>query len=48
MPYMPEKTDVYALGVLMVRVASLKEEFIGLDSITVSYPNLAEIANEML
>ena len=29
LPYMPEKTDVYALGVLMIRIGALKEDYEG-------------------
>lgn len=35
---MPEKTDVYALGILMARVATLKDDYFGLESIKMNYP----------
>jgi hypothetical protein len=45
---MPEKTDVYALGILIVRIATLKDEFIGLESIEPTFPFLAELVSDML
>jgi serine/threonine protein kinase len=46
--YMPEKTDVYALGVLMSRIASLKDEFVEPVYLKKKYPYIAELIEGMV